>query len=153
MLEVWRILNLREFACQLTPSWPLASVEGRARAVLLGQNPVNLVDLQTTHDLQQSRTLSGTQTQGASFACPDDLHDAETCWDLEEIVFKVVRTLRHCNMLEVWRILNLREFACQLTPSWPRERVDGRVWAALLDKNPVNLANPVNSLRIPECVF
>ena len=27
---------------------------------------------------------------------------------------------------------DLREFACELTSSWPPARVEGRVWAALL---------------------
>ena len=53
----------------------------------------------------------------------------------------------------------MREFACQLTSSWPPARVEGRVRAAVLGRDPANPANPaspanpVNPLRVPECVF
>ena len=48
------------------------------------------------------------------------------------------------------------EFACELTSSSPPARVEGRVWAALLGKDPPNLpnpANPANPPSVPECVF
>ena len=45
---------------------------------------------------------------------------------------------------------NLREFACELTSSWPPTRMEGRVLAALLGQNPLNLANLAS---VPECVF
>ena len=48
---------------------------------------------------------------------------------------------------------NLREFACELTSSWPPVRVEGRVWAALLGKDPANPLNPLNPVSVPECVF
>ena len=41
----------------------------------------------------------------------------------------------------------------ELTSSWPSARVEGRVWAALLGKDPLNPANPLNPLSVPECVF
>ena len=44
----------------------------------------------------------------------------------------------------------LREFACEVTSSWPPARVEGSVWAARLGQDPANLANP---LCVPECVF
>ena len=44
---------------------------------------------------------------------------------------------------------DLREFACELTSSWPPPRVEGRVWAALLGWDPPNPANP---LSVPACV-
>ena len=31
-------------------------------------------------------------------------------------------------------------------------RVEGRVWAALLGKDPLNLPNPANLASVPECV-
>ena len=55
--------------------------------------------------------------------------------------------------------VNLREFAGELTSSWPPARVEGRVWAALLGQdpaNPANLAdpaNPANRASVPECAF
>ena len=59
-----------------------------------------------------------------------------------------------------WVEINrLREFACELTSSWPPARVEGRVWGALLGQdpanpvNPVNPLNPVNPASVPECVF
>ena len=51
---------------------------------------------------------------------------------------------------------NLREFACQLTSSWPLARMEWRVWAALLGQDPVNPFNTFNQaspVRDPECVF
>ena len=35
----------------------------------------------------------------------------------------------------------LREFACELTSSWPPAREERRVWAALLGKDPLNLVS------------
>ena len=49
----------------------------------------------------------------------------------------------------------MRKFACKLTSLTPA-RVEGRVWAALLGKDPLNPANPLNPLNplsVPECVF
>ena len=44
----------------------------------------------------------------------------------------------------------MREFACELTPTWPPVRVEGRTWAALLGQD---RANPANRASVHECVF
>ena len=51
---------------------------------------------------------------------------------------------------EICAPIDLREFACELTSSWPPARVEGRVWGALLGQDPLN---PVNPASVPECVF
>ena len=54
---------------------------------------------------------------------------------------------------------SLREFACELTSSWPPALVEGRVWAALVGQNPANRVNlihplkPANPVSVPECAF
>ena len=138
LLEV----NLREFACQLTSSWPLARVERRVWAALPGHdlaNPLNPVSLVLHTSVYATK---GHPHHSQNRRTAQDASSAHTCHSIP---------------------CSLRDFARHPGPLrvriWPPAREEGRVWAAPLEQdpanppNPPNPVNPVNPLSVPECVI
>ena len=96
----------------------------------------------------QIRNEEGRHTPARRAPCKAGLADTEA---VAAVVPWLLVWLFTGNLAHV-----LREFACELTSSWPPARVEGRVWGArgaLLGQDPPNPVNPVNPASVPECVF